>query len=541
MKKLLLSVLYVYFSLGFTYGYSFPQITFAEKATNPILYSAKEYGAVGDGETKDTIAIQKAIDAAADAGGGTVFFPPGKYLSGTLFLKNNITLYLENGAVLLGSVDADDFPLTIPAFRSYTDKYVRQSLIFGEHLRDVAIVGKGTIDGQGAAFRWKEYLNRPYNIRLISCSNVLIEGIRLRNSPMWMQHYLDCDHVTIRGIRVENHVTYNNDGIDIDCCRNVVISDCVIDSDDDALCLKSTADRPTENVTITNCILSSHCNALKMGTESNGGFRNISISNCSIQSSYKTESIYGVGRGLAGIALEIVDGGEMDRIAISNIAMRGVKTPIFLRLGNRARPFKEDMPKPKMGAMRNIHISNVVATDVDKIGCSITGLPDHPIENVTLNNIRITFDGGGTNEEAYAIVPEKPDSYPESTMFGVLPAYGFYCRHGKGLRFNQIDLDWKENDLRPALICEDVADVEVQGWKSRCLADGFPMIVFNSVRDALIRGSRTASDAAVFLRIVGTCEKISVIGNDLRGSSAAFEYGEGVDKTELFHTANRMK
>ncbi len=512
-----------------------------ETKDSTVVFSVKEYGAVGDGETKDTSAIQAAIDAAEEAGGGTVLLDAGRYLSGTIFMKNNVTLFLEAGAVLLGSTEKEDYPETIPAFRSYTDNYVKQSVIYGENLHHVSIMGQGTIDGQGEAFRWREYRNRPYIIRLISCQYVRVEGIHLRNSAMWMQHYLNCDYVTIRGIEVQNHVTYNNDGLDIDCCRNVTISDCILDSDDDALCLKSTADTPTENVSITNCVLSSHCNAIKMGTESNGGFQNVSITNCSIHSSQQTESIYGVGRGLAGIALEIVDGGEMNRIAISNITMMGVQTPIFLRLGNRARPFQKDMEKPEMGSMQNINISNVVAADVGKIGSSITGLPDHPIKDVSLSNIRIIYDGGGTNDDAYQSVPEKPENYPESTMFGVLPSYGFFCRHVSKLTFNNIDLSWEETDSRPALLCEDVEDLELNGFNARCRPGGFPMFVFNSVRDALVRGSQPDSDCSVFLRLVGISKAISVIGNDLHRAETAFEIGDGIEDGVLFQAANRMR
>ncbi len=502
------------------------------------VYPVKEFGAVGDGETEDTKAIQLAINAASEEGGGTVFFHPGNYLSGTLIMESNVTLYLESGATLLGSKDLEKYPRLKPAFRSYTDNYVRQSLIFGENLHDVAIRGKGIIDGQGEAFKQRDYLIRPYIIRMVSCKNVLIEGIKLRNSAMWMQHYLNCGKVTVRGIDVENHVTYNNDGLDIDCCRDVVISDCIIDSDDDALCLKSTADRPTENVVIENCVLSSHCNAIKMGTESNGGFKNVTITNCAIQSPESEKSIYGMRRGISGIALEIVDGGTMNRISISNITMMGVSTPIFLRLGNRARPFKEEMEKPGMGVMKNINLSNIIATDVGTIGCSITGLPNQPVENVSLSNIQITFDGGAEREHATKEVPEKAESYPESKMFGTLPAYGFYCRHVDGLTFNNVDLRWNEDDPRPAIVCDDVQNLQFNGVSGQTMQDGFPMVVLRKVNNALIRGSNLKYDANVFLKVEDGSENINVIGNSLRRAITAFEFGENFDKAELHEASN---
>ncbi|MEW6235358.1 MAG: glycosyl hydrolase family 28 protein, partial [Candidatus Omnitrophota bacterium] len=267
-------------------------LAFADSPQKPF-YNILDYGAVADGKTLNTQAIQSAIDDAAQAGGGVVLIPAGSFLTGAIFMKSRLTLHLQSGAALLGSKDIVDYATTIPQIRSYTDNYVKQSLIYGENLEDIAITGRGTIDGQGAAFRWKEYKNRPYIIRFISCRHVLIEDIFLKNSPMWMQHYLACEDVTVRGIRVVNHSTYNNDGIDIDSCRNVRISDCSFDSDDDALCLKSTTGRPCEDIAITNCVLSSHCNAFKMGTESNGGFTDIAVSNLSIHSPRDAQQDYG--------------------------------------------------------------------------------------------------------------------------------------------------------------------------------------------------------------------------------------------------------
>ncbi len=246
-------------------------------------------------------------------------------------------------------------------------------MIWGEGLKGIGITGKGIIDGQGATYRdnlpdesgWDiikavyddttryrpqaRYINRPYIIRLISCHEVLVEGITLRNSPMWMQHYLNCDFVRIQNVTVYNHGSYNNDMIDIDCCRNVVISSCFGDTDDDGITIKSTGGLPTENVTISNCVISSFCNAIKMGTESNGGFKNITITNCVVRPSSEPDLIYGRREGLAGIALEIVDGGVLDGITISNIAISGTTAPIFMRLGNRARKYRPNIATPQAG------------------------------------------------------------------------------------------------------------------------------------------------------------------------------------------------
>ncbi len=494
------------------------------------VYSVRQFGAVGDGKTLDTEAIQKAIDAASAAGGGTVCLPPGTYLSATIRLKSRITLHIDAAATLLGSTNFKDFPEIIPRFRSYTDKYVRTSLIYAEDVHDVAIVGRGTIDGQGAAYKDHQYLIRPYLIRFITSSNIRMEGLTLKNSPMWLQHYLACENVTIRGITVHNRVNANNDFVDIDCCRNAIISDCFSDSDDDAVTLKSTADRMCENVTVTNCVLSTRCNGIKCGTESNGGFKNVAISNCTL---YKV--------GLAGIALEMVDGGTLDGITVSNIAMTDVQTPIFLRLGNRARPFKPDMPKPGMGTYRNVIISNVVATGASKMACSITGLPGHPVENVTLSKVSITCAGGGTAGEAARAVPEKPDSYPECKMFGMLPSYGFYCRHVEGLSLSQFRIQTTAPDQRPAIVCDDAQDLAIEGLSTNNKGTGSPVIVLNDVRGAMIRGCRPLAQASAFLRLTGRTESISVIGNDLTAAQTPYELGQDISPTVLFDEGNRKR
>ncbi len=293
---------------------------------------------------------------------------------------------------------------------------------------------------------------------------------------MWVQHYLACDDVRIAGITVKSLVNANNDGIDIDSCRRVVISDCNIESGDDAIVLKSTTARVCADVAVSNCVLSTRCNALKMGTESNGGFQNIAISNCVI---YNTR--------LAGVALEIVDGGTMDRIAVSNITMNGVGAPIFLRLGNRARPFKEGMETPRMGAMRNITISNIEATGANPTGCAISGLPGEAIENVTLSNVRLSFEGGGTKADAERAIPEMPTDYPEYRMFGKLSAYGFYCRHVKGLKLLNVQVQSAKPDQRHAVVLEDVEDALVDCLDAPLSLDAETMIRLTNVKKVFIR------------------------------------------------------
>ena len=447
------------------------------------VYDVRDCGAKADGKTLCTSAIQRAIDQCSKDGGGTVYLAPGTFLSGTIYMKTGVTLKLDAGCTLLGSNDLKDYPPTVQAFRSYTDNYTDKSLIYAENAERIAIIGRGTIDGQGASFKGP-YKVRPYIIRFIECRNVTIEDITIRNSPMWVQHYMACDDVRISGLTVRSLVNHNNDGINIDSCHRVVISDCNISSGDDAIVLKSTSARVCRDVTVSNCIVSSRCNGLKMGTESNGGFKNIVMTGCAI---YDTR--------LAGVALEIVDGGTMDRVVVSNITMDKIGAPIFLRLGNRARPFKpalslsngKDMEKPCIGAMRNIAISNIEATGANPTGCAISGLPEAKIENVTMSNLRLSFDGGGTKADAGRTVPEKPADYPEYSMFGKLPAYGLYCRHVKGLKLLNVQLQLAKPDQRHAVVLEDVEDAFVDCLDAQSSPGAGEMIRLIDVKEVFVR------------------------------------------------------
>jgi len=524
----------------------------------------RAYGASGEGVQLDTQAIQAAVDACAAQGGGTVFFPAGAYLTGTIFLQSHVRLDLDAGARILGSTNVQDYPLQMNGFPSRTDRYCARALLRGEGLEGVAITGYGTIDGQGAQFRDNKasgeayeallsvyegtgryrpneiFVNRPFLIQLVSCRDIRVENVHLRCSAMWMQHYLDCDFVTIRGVSVFNHGCRNNDMIDIDCCRNVVISDCIGDTDDDALTLKSTAQQPTEHVVISNCILRSHCNALKAGTESSGGFKDITITNCVIQRSEVDECRTGRREGLAGIALEIVDGGSLERVTISNIAIQDTSAPLFLRLGNRARPHRPGAPKPEVGVFRDVRISNVVATGAGVTGCAIAGLPGHPIENVSLSNIRIAFHGGAAAEDAVAEVPELEAQYPECVMFGTLPAYGFYCRHVDGLTLNNIDLSYAAADPRPALVTDDVKALRVDGFSAKAEPDARAQIRLSQTRDALITGCKAAA-SETFLKLEAGCAELSLIGNELSRARRPFVLDASLREATLHAVSNRLR
>ena len=457
------------------------------------VYDVREFGAVGDGVTLDTPAIQKAVDACADAGGGKVHLQGGTFLSGTIRLKSNVTLHIESGATLLGSTNIADYPDITPEiiylYRARFTKY----LIYAERAENIGLAGRGVIDGQGHHFPAHKGgdKGRPYILRFSECKNVRVENLSFRDSARWLSHYLACENVTISGVSIFAKIRENRDGIDIDSCQDVRISDCRIDTGDDAIVLKATTERPCRRVVVTNCVLSSMASALKLGTESNGGFEDIAVTNCIIHDT-----------GYSGIAIEMVDGGVLDRVTISNITMKNVKAPIFVRLGNRARPIP-DLPPPGMGALRNVIISNVQATGADMMGCSITGIPGFPVENVTLSDVRIESSGGGTLEDARREVPEKIDSYPSGKMFGTLPAYGFFCRHVTNLRLHNVDLSFDEDDHRPAIVCDDVRDLDIFSLRAEVSPEADSVLRFRGVHGALIHGCRHTMEADRFLQLEG--------------------------------------
>lgn len=510
-----------------------------------LFLNVKDYGAKGDGITIDTKSLQAAIEECS-LKGGTVYFPPGKYLAGTLILKSNVDIYLANGAIILGSPNIKDYKDIEIEFKSYNNIFLRHSLLFAQKAENISIRGEGIIDGQGGYFEVNtkikpdRYKNRPFIIRFVECKNVRIENITMMNSAMWMQHYLACEDLIIHGIKVINHANQNNDMIDIDGCKNVVISDCIGDSDDDGITLKSTSNRITENVVISNCVVSSHCNAIKLGTESSGGFRNITISNIVVKPSKDTTPIFGYRYGISGITLTIVDGGILDGVSVSNLVIEGTQVPIFLRLGNRARKYYEEQPKPPVGIFRDVRICNVIAREVQSpIGCSFTGIPNHYLQNIYLENISIEFPGGIRNDSINKIIPELEDHYPESTMWGILPSYGFFIRHVKNISLNNIEMKLKNFDARPAIVCDDVKQISLLNLRTDSIHNAEYVFSFFNVIDGIIQSSLILSNAKTFLLVNGKQSRNIVVRNNTLTNVK--ELIENKVKIEILEEGNIIK
>ncbi|HVE55990.1 MAG TPA: glycoside hydrolase family 28 protein [Pyrinomonadaceae bacterium] len=509
------------------------------RQTAQNFYNIKNYGARGDGKTLDTNAINKAIEAASAAGGGTVFFPAGIYLSFSIHLKSNITLYLDNGATLLAADPAihkgkyDSFePNEFDMYQDFGHSHWKNSLIWGIGVENVAIIGQGKIDGKGLSKR-SPGPQRPRTagdtptsmknnvsplgetspltemeglgtkaIALKLSKNVTLKDFTIFQGGHFAILATGVDNLTIDNLKVDT----NRDGFDIDACRNVRISNSYVNTpNDDAIVLKSSYalgfNRATENVTITNSQVSGFdlgtmldgtfkttqefapdkdrvTGRIKFGTESNGGFKNITISNINFVH-------------CRGLAIETVDGGFIEDVTISNITMRDITTaPIFIRLGKRQRA-PEGTPVAKI---RRIIIDNVVVSDAHHEYASIiAGLAESPVEDVRLSNIRIHYKGGGTKEDALREPPENEKNYPEPSMFGVLPVYGFFVRHARGITFDNVEVSFEKEDARPAFLLDDVQNIEFFRTNSE-LVTGAKMFVLKNVSNFSFSQSRSVRD-----------------------------------------------
>jgi hypothetical protein len=496
-----------------------------------------DFGAKSDGVTINTEAIQKAIDQTA-LKGGRVVIPQGEFLSGTVYLKSNVTLYIQKGGMLKGSPNLKDYPENTPSVkgmkphRAFWKSMPSKALVYADNADNIGLMGEGIIDGNGRspAFLTKDDdPNRPKLIFVVNCRKVRVENLRFQNTAFWLQHYFACDGVIIKGLNIYNHGNKNVDGIDIDS-KNVVISDCIIDCDDDAICFKSDGNFLCENVVVTNCVLSTTCNFIKMGTASYTGFKNISITNCVLKRpseslvrdwSKQSRGIADSLTGLAGIALEIVDGGTMDKINISNIVMSGLQTPIFIKLGSRMNP---------TGSIRNVSISNIMATAESFITSSITAVPGFYIENVVLSNIQFFAKGFDNPFPLSTIIPENEKNYPENRMFGDnLPAYGFYLRHVKNIYFNNIQFTLQGKDNRPAFHIEDAANVQIRDCKIEIPNNKQPVLNVVDVNGLYVSNVFDTQPIPLFFHVSGTKSGRIKVAN---ASKKSFKYilDKGVSK-----------
>ena len=424
----------------------------------------------------NTTLVQGAIDAVTADGAGTVQLLPGVHYSGTLHLKSGLNLEILPGATLKAVEDVDAFQAMQSSVISRMDVTPWKVFIHADSEKKIRIFGGGIIDGSGdAECFWDDVDNspvRPYGMHFINCSDITVENLSLRNSAFWMQRYFNCDGVRIHKLNVWNHANRNNDGIDIDSSQNVMISDCVVDASDDAICLKSEGENSCRNITVSNCILSTHASAVKLGTGSVGGFENIIISNIVIRKSASTEMKHplGVWGGLTGLDLSTTDGGELRSVIISNVTMEEVDNPILARLGNRfsgsvarqgdggdgddqqgVKDGGTSAEVTKQGVYEDLILQNIVARNVGPWPVIIAGNEDAPIRRVTLRDVTVICKRPGTQEDLDNEPNWQADGYPGRGMFEThLPAYGLVTNFTEKLVVEDFRAIPAEGECRPA-------------------------------------------------------------------------------------------
>jgi polygalacturonase len=494
------------------------------------LFDVRKYGATGDGKTLDTEAVNRAIEAAAATGGGVVVFPAGSYLCFSIHLKSQVHLLLEQGSAIVaadspmpgdltgyngGVYDAAEPNTAWDAYQDYGHNHWHNSLLWGEDIHDCSITGSGLIwgrglsngrgrKGDGAPFKAEQAGAGNKAIALKNCRNVLLRDFAILKGGHFGLLLTGVDNLTIDNLKIDT----DRDGIDIDCCQNVRVSNCTVNSPwDDGICPKSSYAlgyaRPTRNVTISNCWVTGYyelgsvlngtfkkfapgvvdhpTGRIKCGTESNGGFINITISNC-------------VFEGCQGYALESVDGALLEDITITNTTMRDLASgPIFMRLGARLRGPKEST---KVGTLKRILISNLECYNApQEVSSILNGIPGYPIEDVKLSNIYIETVGGATAGMAQIQPPELEAAYPEPRMFGPMPASGFFLRHVRNVEMSHVEIANATADARPAFYLADVERADFFAVTARRGADG--AFALHDVKNLRIGWSRAAADATL--------------------------------------------
>ncbi len=489
----------------------------ANATTGAHCWNVRHYGAAGDGSTIDSGAVNRTIDAAAAAGGGTVFFPAGVYACYSIRLKSAVCLYLDQGATILaastplegttsGGYDAAEPQGAWEPYQDYGHNHWHNSLLWGEGLHDVSILGPGLIWGKGLSRGHTDDKDLPETTRpgvgnkaiaLKNCRNVILRDFSILQGGWFGLLATGVDNLTVDNLKIDT----NRDGLDIDCCRNVRVSNCTVNSPwDDGICPKSSFAlgyaRPTENVTITNCFVTGsyqlgsvldgswkpmpesfkpHATGrIKCGTESNGGFRNITISNCCFENS-------------RGFALETVDGALCEDITFTGIAMRGtLNSPLFLRLGTRMRGPKDAAP----GTLRRVILSDITSSGAGQLPSILAGVAGHPIEDIKISNVYLQQVGGGSAELAARRPPEEEAKYPEPTMFGDLPATGLFVRHVRNLELSNVEIATEQPDARPAFWLEDVDGADF----FRVRTPKAPVFELTNVQSFRAFGSRQMED-----------------------------------------------
>lgn len=480
-----------------------------------VMVNVVDFGATGDGQTLNTSALQAAIDATAERGGGTVWVPAGVYRTGALALRSNLTLVIDSGATLVGSEDPADYPVISTRWEG-AEQPGHAPLIGGSGLSNIALVGRGTVDGQGAAW-WQRKREgtllhpRPRLVAFSDCQNVLIDGLTFTNSPAWTINPVRCSNVNIQNLTIHNPPNSpNTDGINPDSCRDVHIANCHISVGDDCITIKSGTEReqpekmaPCENITVTNCTMHAGHGGVVIGSETSGDVRNVVISNC---------VFVGTDRGIR-LKSRRGRGGVVEDVRINNIVMQDVACPFSMNLfyapgawgdpviaDKSPRPVDEGTPY-----FRRIHLSHITAREVKIAAAFLYGLPEAPLEDISFTDVSVALASDA--EAGYA---DMADGLP------LMQRNGFFISSVHGLRLQNVEV---ENQLGAALLIENASEVEVAGFKNRTPVRGAPVIEMRNVAQAFVHSCQANRQTDVFIRLSGaTTSDVVLSGNHMFGA-----------------------
>ncbi len=425
-------------------------------------FNVIDFGAKADGLTKDTKAVQAAIDACTENGGGTVIIPGGKtVVIGTIYLKDFVTLHIENGGVLLGSPDIADYADNTHKNMYKNEPHMDKCLIFAQDAKSFAIEGYGTIDGNGHQKYFTRKTGRPMLLRFLNCSDIHLNNIMLINPAAWTSAWLYCHEISVCGIRIHSRSNGNGDGLDFDGCTNVRVSNCSFDNSDDSICLQSSSkDKACKDVVISNCIFETKWAGMRIGLMSQGDFESVTLTNCTFKNIKDS-----------GLKIQMNEGGAMKNMVFSNLTMRNVPRPIFMTFCQQRAG--DDTPEEMypMKEMKNFTFQNIIVdnTELDKNSAFLfTGLPGYNIENIILKDIQFFVSGGGTKEDAtktdlkeYTLETLK-GWWPEFSLIGTLPASGVYMRHMENVFIENFHLTIVGEDARKPIILNDVANGNIE-------------------------------------------------------------------------------